>query len=151
MKHSAKAPYVQHERNNPSAHRTGRGHSGFPYKIVNLPTWPESDKRFFFPIYLKHAVKTFMGIFMESNLFPACFLKFSILLLKLRDFWEKVWAWFNITNCTLRTVWFCRASVLWQQSGRHLREWQGDLFTTFLRSAKLSLEVSIGFYCVHAL
>lgn len=47
---------------------------------------------FFFPIYLKHAVKTFMGIFMESNLFHACFLKFSILLLKLRDFWEKVWA-----------------------------------------------------------
>lgn len=132
MKRFARAQHIQHERNNPSAHRTGRGHSRFPYKIANLSTWPELDNRFFFfSIHIRHAVKTCMGIFMESGLFRACFLKFSISLLKLKDFWEQVWAWFSTTNCNLRTAWFCRASVLWQQRGRHLGERQGDLFTYF--------------------
>lgn len=91
MKCSSRAPYVQHERSNPSAHRRGRGHSRTPYKITNLLTWPESNRKRnrFSSIYIWHAIKTFTGIFAESNLFHAHSLKFLISLLKLRDIFEK--------------------------------------------------------------
>lgn len=91
MKCSSRAPYVQHERSNPSVHRRGRGHSRIPYKITNLLTWPESNRKRnrFLSIYIWHAIKTFTGIFAESNLFHAHSLKFLICLLKLRDIFEK--------------------------------------------------------------
>lgn len=151
MKRFARAQHIQHERNNPSAHRTGRGHSRFPYKIANLSTWPELGNRIFFFPFISGMLSKLVW---EYSWRAVC---------SVPVFWSsqsRCLSWkISGNKCGLDLVPLIVISELPDSAEHRCCDNKGAdisgsgrvIFSLTLKSLKLSWEVSVGFYCVHTL